>query len=268
MNRGNRKAAIFEDERDRRRFLGILLEEMKRYGVKLLAGNQMGNHFHAVVNTPHANLADFMEQWESRFARYSNWRHDRIGHLFQGPYRAVFIEHDIHLLIALCYVFLNPVSARLVTKPQEYRWSTYAATVGLAPRRSYLSVEWLQLLFPGSTLEDAQRRFHALMSESQPVQAYLQELDALAVDPSAVRRVVNSYTGEQLQLGMLPSVYRSTLRSPLAELLLDGMGGPARANAIYDAHVLHGYRLSQIARHLCLSPATVSKIFRKLKAGK
>src|SRR5689334_18457107 len=85
MNRGNRKAPIFEDERDRRRFLAILVEEMERYGVKLLAGNQMGNHFHAVVNTPHANLSDFMEQWECRFARYSNWRHHRVGHLFQGP---------------------------------------------------------------------------------------------------------------------------------------------------------------------------------------
>ncbi len=71
----------------------------------------MVNHFHLVVVTPHGNLSEFMEQLEGRFARYSNWRHGSVGHLFQGRFRDVVIEHDIHLLIALCYVFLNPVSA-------------------------------------------------------------------------------------------------------------------------------------------------------------
>ena len=268
MNRGNRKALIFEDDRDRRRCLKILLEEMERYGVRLLGGTPMGNHFHAVVNTPHGNLPDFMEQWESRFARYSNWRHRRVGHLFQGPYRAVYIEHDVHLLIALCYVFLNPVYARLVTKPEDYPWSTYAATVGLAPCPSYLSIDWLPALFPGSTLKDAQRRLHDLMSATQPVETFLRELDGFGLDAGAVRRIIHSYTGEQLQIGMLPHVYRSALRSPLVALFHDGMTHSARARAIYDAHVAHGYSLAQIARHLRLSPATISKIFRKLQSGK
>src|SRR5215210_9509441 len=97
MNRGNRKALIFEDDRARRRFLRILIEELTRYAVKLLGGCEMNNHFHCVVTTPHGNLADFMEQLESRFAKYSNWRYQRVGHLFQGPYRGVVIEHDVHL---------------------------------------------------------------------------------------------------------------------------------------------------------------------------
>ena len=262
MNRGNRKAVIFQDARDRRRFIRILIEELERYAVKLLAGCEMGNHFHCAVTTPHGNLSDFMERLESRFAQYSNWRHERSGHLFQGAFRDVLIEHDIHLLIALCYIFLNPVAARLVEKPEDYKWSTYAATVGLAPLPSYLSIDWLEALFPNNTLREAQRRFRELMSAADPLADYLRLNDSTALDPSAVRRVIRSYTGEALQVGMLPRKYRSELRLSLTELLPDGMPPQARAHRIYEAHVTNGYTLAEIARELRIRPATVSKVYR------
>jgi REP element-mobilizing transposase RayT len=264
MNRGNRKSRIFEDERDLRRFLRIFIAEKERHGVRLLAGCPMGNHFHAIVTTPYGNLSDFMEQLDGQFAKYSNWRYERVGHLFQSRFRGVLIEHDIQLLIALCYVFFNPVSAGLCSRPQDYKWSTYAATVGLRPCPSYLSIDWLLALFPDCTLEEAQKRFHKLMTEGDPLFGYFQQNDA-AVDRDALRRVVRSYTGEQLQLGMLPRMYRSVLRSNLTDLFPDGMHLPGRANAIYTAHVVHGYTLAEIARELRVTPAAVSKIFRRIR---
>jgi putative transposase len=264
MNRGNRKERIFEDDRDRRRFLRIFIAEKERYGVDMLAGCPMGSHFHAIVTTPHGNLSDFMEQLDGQFAKYSNWRYKRVGHLFQGRFRGVMIEHDIQLLIALCYVFFNPVSAGLCSRAQDYKWSTYAATVGLTSCPSYLSIDWLLALFPDCTLEEAQARFHKLMAQGDPLVGYFQQYDA-AVDPDALRRVVRSYTGEQLQLGMLPQMYRSVLRSRLTELFPDGMPFPVRANAIYEAHVTHGYKLAEIARELRINPSTVSKIYRRIR---
>ena len=266
MNRGNRKARIFEDDRDRRRFLRLLIEEKETYGVDFLAGCEIGNHFHAVVMTPHGNLADFMEQWEGRFAKYSNWRYERVGHLFQGRYRDIFIEHDVHLLVALCYVFLNPVCAGLVAKPEDYKWSSYAATVGLLTLPSYLSIDWLLTLFPNCSLKEAQQRFHSLMSEAKPAEAYIRQHEFGAIDPDALKRVIRSYTGEQLRLGKLPRMYRSDLRSSLAELFPDGMTLSMRGDAIYDAHVTHGYTLAEIARKLRLHPASVSKVFRRIKS--
>ena len=266
MNRGNRRERIFEDDRDRRRFLRVFIAEQERYGVDMLAGCPVGNHFHAIVNTPHGNLSDFMEQLDGQFARYSNWRYERVGHLFQGRFRGVLIEHDIHLLIALCYVFYNPVSAGLCSKPEDYKWSSYAATVGFVPCPRYLSLDWLPALFPDAKLEEAQRLFHKLMCEGDPVFGYFRQNDAALVDPDALRRVIRSYTGEQLQLGMLPQVYRSVLRSNLSELFPDGIELPARANAIYDAHVIHGYKLAEIARELRVSSTTVSRIFHRTKS--
>lgn len=265
MNRGNRKMRIFEDVRDRRRFLKILIEEKETHGVELLGGCQMENHFHLILATPHGNLSEFMARFEGRFARYSNWRHGNVGHLFQGRFRDVVIEHDIHLLIALCYVFFNPVSARLVTKLEDYKWSTYAATAGLAPLPNYLSIDWLTALFPSDSVPASQRRFRNLMAEAKPVAAYLQGND---IDPEAVRRVIRSYVGKQVQLGTLPRTYRSGLRSDLSELVHAGSTGPSRSAAIYDAHVVHGYKLAEIARELLLNPGTVSKIFRSACASR
>lgn len=263
MNRGNRKARIFEDDRDRRRFLRILVEEKERYGVEILAGCQMENHFHLGVVTPHGNLPEFMAQFEGRYARYSNWRHDRVGHLFQGRFRHVVIEHDIHLLTALCYIFFNPVSARLTSSPEAFKWGTYAATVGLVPVPHYLTIDWLMSLFPDVPFEEAQRRFRRLMADARPVIAYLEQHE-FDVDADAVRRVFRSYVGEKIEIGRLPRIYRSVLRSKLSELIQPGMAEPSRACAIYDAHVIHGYKLSEIARELGVPASTASWIFRKI----
>jgi putative transposase len=260
MNRGNRKMRIFEDDRDRRTFVRILAEERRTHGVELLGGSQMENHFHLVVMTPHGNLSEFMGRFEGRFARYSNWRHGNVGHLFQSRFRDVIIEDDIHLLTALCYVYLNPVSARLVAKPEQYKWSTFAATVGLAALPDYLSIDWLTSLFPGS-LRGSQLRLRSLMTDARPVVAYLQQNET-DVDPEAVRQVLRSYVGGKLQLATLPRKYRSLLRSSLDELVHAEMPAPLRARAIYEAHVVHGYKLAEIARELHLDQSAVSKIFR------
>ena len=260
MNRGNRKMAIFEDDRDRRRFLQILMKAKVAYGVDLCAGILMSNHFHFLVNTPNGNLSDFMRVLQGSFANYSNWRYGRVGHVFQGRFIDVVVEDDIQLLTALCYIFFNPVSAGIVSQMEDYRWSTYRATAGFEPVPSYLSLEWLETLFPSDSLVDSQRRFRNLMTNGQPVVAYLQQCES-DVDPEALKRVIRSFVGEKLRLGALPRKYRSVLRAPLPELFPVGIAGPARASAIHTAYVEHGYKLAEIARQLRLHPTTVSAIY-------
>jgi REP element-mobilizing transposase RayT len=263
MNRGNRKALIFEDDRDRRQFLRIMIEEKRTHSVDVCGGCQMGNHFHLVVTTPNGNLSDFVGAFEGRFADYSNWRHGNVGHLFQGRFRDVVIEDDVQLLTALCYVFLNPVSAGLVTRIEDYRWSTYRATVGLDPVPHYLSLEWLETLYSGEPLVEAQRRFRELMNEAQPVFAHFRRHDA-EVDPDAVKRVIQSYVGAKLRVGTLPRLYRTALRAPLSELFPPGVKGAELARSIYEARVVHGYKVAEIAIHLRMHRATASRIFRAI----
>ena len=70
MARGNRKATIFEDVHDRKRFVEILAEAAKRHGVQVLFECRMGTHYHLVVRTPRANLPAFQQRLNGRFAQY------------------------------------------------------------------------------------------------------------------------------------------------------------------------------------------------------
>ena len=246
------------DPRDRRRFLRIWRDQQEVFGVRTFGGCLMSNHFHDIVNTPHGNLSEFMQQVEGQFARWSNWRHGRVGHLFQGRFRDVLIEHDVHLLTALCYVFMNPLAAQLCTGLDEYQWSTYAATVGLASVPSYLTIDWLTTLFPAESLEESQQKLIRLMGEPLPIAAYLQDGE-LNVDPDTVRKVIRSYTGQQIQYASLPRLYRTALRPALAELL--NASPTPREQLIYDARVVYGYTNVEIAKELHVHPATISRIF-------
>lgn len=259
MNRGNRKAIIFEDDIDRRRFLRIVNEQLRTFDVRMLGGTLMGNHFHMAVLTAHENLSEFMKQVQGEFARYSNWRHGHVGHVFQGRFRHVLIDNDVHLLTALCYIFMNPVAAGLVTKLEDYNWSTFAASVGLKPRPTFLCLDWLESLFPTSTLLEAQFLLRTLLTERRPVAAYLQDIE-LNVSPEDIKHVLRSYTSDQLRIASLPRVYRTALRPPLDVILRES--GAHRGDFIKEARITYGYRNLEIAKALGLRPATVSKLFR------
>ena len=256
MNRGNRKAPIFEDDRDRKRFLRILIETAAEYQVRVLVGVQMGNHFHLTVLTPHGNLSEFMQQLEGRFAQYSNWRYTRVGHLFQGRFTGVIIENDVHLFTAFWYIVTNPTEACLVSRPEDWKWSTYAATVGLGPVPQYLSIEWVEALFPAGSLEESQKLLRECMNDPQPVQAFLR-----AVEPTTAASV-RSYIAERLRELPQPCSYRTLMRPPIEQLFLDGQDKGERTNAVALAHETHGYKLAEIARGTGLTYSNVSRMYR------
>jgi len=260
MNRGNRKSIIFEDNRDRQRFLRILFNALEDHGVELLCGTEMTTHFHLAVQTPHGNISDFMQQLGSEFADYINWRYKRVGHLFQGRFRAVVIENDIHLFTAIWYVLANPCQARLVQRFEDWPWSTYAATAGLKSAPSYLALSWLQMLFPAESLEASQRMFRQCMESHQPVVAYL-----LAVDPT-LDVAIRSYVTERLQEMRQLSSYREMFRPPLDQLFWFEQTALERNRAIKTARANYGYKLSEIARATRLDPSTVGKIFRAMRS--
>jgi putative transposase len=262
MNRGNRKALIFEDDRDRLRFLRLLEDASVEHRVVILLVCLMGNHFHLVVRTPNGNISEFMEKLEGSFAQYSNWRHQRVGHLFQDRYIGILIENDVHLLTAACYVVMNPVAAGFVTRLEAWKWSSYAATIGIAPVPVYLTLDWLDTLFPCGSRRESQEQFRHLLNQDRPVTAYLRGVEQ-DVSPESVRRVIQSYIGNQIYRGPIPREYRSALRPLLGQVFLPGISLTERNACIQDAHLLYGYTLTEIAKAIGLHPASVSRLFRK-----
>jgi putative transposase len=90
--RGNERALVFRDDRDRERFLEILGGVAGRYRWRVLAYCLMGNHFHLLVMTLEPTLARGMRQLKGVYAQWFNRRHRRVGHLFQGRYKAVTVQ--------------------------------------------------------------------------------------------------------------------------------------------------------------------------------
>lgn len=137
--RGNERRAIFRDDADRERFLRILSESVERYEVRLYLFCLMTNHLHLVVETPRANLGQFMHRLQTAYTVYFNRRHTRCGHLMQGRYQARLVEKDAYILRLSRYVHLNPVftaAARRrplrerITMLRRYHWSSYCSYIG------------------------------------------------------------------------------------------------------------------------------------------
>ena len=114
MSRGNRKAQIFEDDHDRVRFLDIVGDACETHAVLCLAYCLMGNHYHLVLEPPCRNLSSMMHDVNGEYAQYSNRRHGRTGHVFEGPFKSIPVENDHYLRTVVKYVVINPIAAGLV----------------------------------------------------------------------------------------------------------------------------------------------------------
>jgi putative transposase len=144
-NRGVNRADIVFDDADRERFVNLLPEVVRRFGWIIHEFMLMTNHFHLVVSTPYPTLSRGMKWLEQKFAQQINRRHDRVGPLFQGRFKSQLVEKGTYLLGLLRYVALNPVRAKMVQRPEEYRWSSYRWLAGFET-----APEWFK---PGPVLD-------------------------------------------------------------------------------------------------------------------
>jgi putative transposase len=139
-SRGNEQRPIFRDDVDSTMFLTFLGQAVQRFGWSLTAWVLMTNHYHLVVQIPEANLSRGMHWLNGTYAAWFNRRHQRSGHLFQGRFHSFLIERETYLREVLRYVVLNPVRAKLVARPEDYRWSSYRSTAGLEAANIWLDV--------------------------------------------------------------------------------------------------------------------------------
>ncbi len=146
ISRGTQGNRIFADRRDRQRFIKYLKENLPRYEVVVYAYSLMHNHYHLLLETKNANLAEFMHTLNSSFVIYYNTRHDRHGPLFQGRYRALVVDREPYLLELSRYIHLNPVRAGVAEKPEEYEWSSYGVYLGI-DSKDWIATGWLEERF-------------------------------------------------------------------------------------------------------------------------
>jgi len=131
--RGNERKAIFRDDHDKNLFLELLNDGLKTYNIILYCYVLMDNHFHLLLETPLANLSEFMRWFNITYTSHYNRRHKRTGHLYQGRYKSILVEKKSYLHILSRYIHLNPVRTKQAGKLplsekkkylKNYTWSS------------------------------------------------------------------------------------------------------------------------------------------------
>jgi len=220
----------------------------------------MTNHYHIVVETPEPNLARGMRQLNGVYTQTFNRAHGRVGHVFQGRYKAILVERETHLLELCRYVILNPVRARLVRKAARWRWSSYRAMIGEAPAPSWLETGWMLDRF-GRSRARARARFTEFVRDGGEQtgiwndlkrQSYLGS-DAFVEDMLAridENRDLSEIAARQHRLEPRPVAWYDERY-------------PVRSEAMARAYLSGAHSQSDVARHFGVHYSTVSRAVRR-----
>lgn len=126
IQRGNNRQATFFAEEDYRRYLEWLLEAVKKYDCRIYAYVLMTNHVHLLASADRPyDLSHMMQHLGRRFVRYINQVYRRSGTLWEGRFKASLVDTETYFLRCCRYIECNPLRARMVVHPGEYRWSSY-----------------------------------------------------------------------------------------------------------------------------------------------
>jgi putative transposase len=251
-SRGNARQPIVDDDRDRSQWLTLLAHVVDRYGWLCHAYCLMDNHYHLLIETPQPNLSLGMRQLNGRYTQAYNRRHHRVGHLLQGRFTAILVEKEAHLLELCRYVVLNAVRAKLVPHPRHWAWSSYRATVGETPAPGWLTTDWILGQF-GQRVGPAQEKYRAFVAEGRDGPRPWEQLTGQIylgseafVAQHQPDRVIRDVPRRQTQA-----------QRPSLRVLFQRRGEMSRL--IHVAYRQYGYRLAEIAEHLGVHAATVSR---------
>ena len=186
-----------------------------------------------------------------------NRRHKKVGHILQGRYKAILVEKEAYLLELCRYVVLNPLRVKARDRVDQWKWSSYRATAGLARAEKFLTIDWILSRF-GSRKAEAQRRYREFVREGLGEQPWekLRAQIYLGGD-----KFIEGHTDGGESIKEVPREQWKPVR-PSLEKLFRGKG----MNAIGAAYRDYGYRMKEIAEHLGVHYATVSRRLKRIEA--
>ena len=267
-SRGNARHPIFRDDLDRKTFLDLLntVTEDSRWlchGYCLMA-----NHYHLVVETPEPNLSAGMRQLNGVYTMRFNWRHRTVGHVLQGRFKAILIQRESHLLEVCRYVVLNPVRTREVKKPEEWEWSSYTGTAGLARPHECLTVDWVLGQF-GNTRRLGEKSYRDFVRAGIGKGSIWGEVKGQSVlGEESFLKELEPYAKGAKEFKEIPRTQRYLDRPGLEQLFSRRMerGREWRNQKVSEAVWDWGYSQKEVADFLRMHYSTVSRICRTLRS--
>lgn len=143
---------------------------LERFDAVAFAYCLMGNHYHFVLQTHQPNLSRLMRHINGVYTQIYNRRHLKVGHLFQGRFKAIVVDRDAYFLEVCRYVDLNPVRAKMVNHPKDWPWSSYRAHTREVAAPVWLDSSALhRQLSPRAPRRDGPTRYAGFVADGQGV---------------------------------------------------------------------------------------------------
>ncbi|MFM4757719.1 REP-associated tyrosine transposase [Aeromonas caviae] len=258
--RGNERKAIYLDEADFELFLDTLDAVCYQHNWVIHAYCLMNNHYHLLLETPDANLSKGMRQLNGVFTQAMNKKHHRVGHLFQGRYKAILVDKDAYLRELCRYIVLNPLRASMVDTPDDWPWRSWPYTIGKYAAPSWLATDALLNSFGErrATAINAYIKFvyqgvQKRIWDDLKHQIYLGDEDFVK-QHQALQQMSDG------DLSEVPLKQRRPQPKPLAEYQQQAA---TRDEAILNAYRSGGYSQKQIGEFFGIHYSMVSRIIAK-----
>ena len=262
-SRGNERKPIYREEVDFCLFLDVLAEVCDRFNWVIHSWCLMTNHYHLVVETPDGNLSAGMRQLNGVYTTRFNRRYGRVGHLFQGRYKAILVDKSAYLMELSRYVVLNPVRARMVDHPADWLWSSYRYTLGEMASPDWLATDAMLRLFSDDR-ERACERFVAFVLAGVGINIWLHLKQQIYLGDDRFVADQQQYIEKPVKGKALSEVPHKQKRKPARPLEFYRASFDAPAEAVCAAYASGGYTQKAIADFFGLHYSTVSKMVKKV----
>jgi putative transposase len=264
-SRGNEKKAVYKEDVDRETFLDTLFQVSKRYNWICHAYCLMNNHYHLIIETPDGNLSAGMRQLNGVYTQTFNKRLKRVGHLFQGRYKAILIQKESHLLEVCRYVVLNPVRAKAVERPELWKWSSYQGTRGKEKPHPCLTTEWILGQF-GTTRSIAVEAYQTFVQSGIRQESIWKAVRAQSIlGEEEFTTTLMDYLRGKRDIPELSKIQRYADRPSLTQIfsgkIVQDIG--KRNEKIQEAVQRYGYRQRELADYLDMHFTSISRILRE-----
>ncbi len=257
-SRGDGREDIYLSDADREAWLEVFGQVCARFNWVCHAWCQMTNHYHILIETPEANLAQGMRQLNGVYTQRFNRAHARVGHVFQGRYKAILVERDSYLLELARYVVLNPLRANMVERLEAWPWSSYLATCGQTVSPPWLQMDWILGQF-GQRRSSAIAKYVRFIHEGARLPSVWTQLQGqIYLGSEAFVKQMQSLIENQPTLDEIPRVQRRALTQPLTQF----EQRYPRNEAMAWAYLSGQYSMLAIAQHFGVHYSTVSRAAR------
>jgi REP element-mobilizing transposase RayT len=255
-SRGNERKAIFRDDEDRLSFLDTLQKVNERYNWICHGYCLMSNHYHLIIETPDCNLSKGMRQLNGVYTQLFNRRHHRVGHIYQGRYKSILIEKESYLLEVSRYVVLNPVRAKAVKRPEDWKWSSYRGTAGLEKPHKSITPDWILGQF-GAKKRQAENKYREFVARGIGEEGIFREVRGQTIlGENAFFEKLLAYVKAHEDIKEIPKRQRYAGRPALSEIL---KVGSLKSDEIRKAIKEHGYSQKEVLEFLGVHYSTISR---------